>query len=170
MLLHNLTFFDCRSLRSFAFSGAAVLQPPHAGATKDATVEVTVTVTNTGKVASAVTAQVYCSYLDTPQLRVVRWAAMLCGFTKIFLAPQEQQLARVPIALSALARWDTRAAATDLLGRAVAGAYVVDAGRYGVAVGDCSGAAAAAGYAAPRPCAQQRAQFSVNRTLVFAGK
>jgi beta-glucosidase len=158
------------SYSTFSFSSLVVSALPPADAAKGHNVEASVTVANTGRVASSVTAQAYCSYLDSPRLRVVRWASMLCGFTKVFLRPGQATTAHVNITLSTLARWDPRALSTDLLGHAVAGAYVVDAGRWRVAVGDCSGAAVAAGYAAPHPCPQQRGTFEVARTLTFAGK
>ena len=143
---------------------------PGADATKEDAVGVEIDVANTGGVASAVTVQVYCSFLDAPRLRIVRFAQTLCGFTKVFVEPKQQTTAAVSVTLSSLARYDPRASSVDLLGRTVPGAYTIDAGRWAVAVGDCSGAGEAAGYASPLPCERQRAPFNISRTISFCGK
>ena len=86
-------------------------------ATQDRVVTVSVTVSNTGPtVGSAVTVQVYCSYLDSPKVRVMRYAHMLCGFTKVFLQPSSTMTATVPVSLRTLARWDPDGAAVNLKG------------------------------------------------------
>jgi hypothetical protein len=143
---------------------------PGTTATKDDSVRVSVSVANTGSVGSAVTVQVYCAYRDAPRLRLVRFAQTLCGFEKIELDKQQTKTATVAIGLSTLARYDARATSVDLVGKTVLGAYVVDEGNWTVAVGDCSGAGVAAGYASPLPCEQQRAEFQVARSISFCGK
>ena len=130
---------------------------------------VSVLVSNTGAHDSAVTVQVYCSFLDAPRVRIVRFAQTLCGFTKVFLRAGQKTEATVDVALSTLARWDSRTTSVDLLGRTVPGAYVIDAGKWSVRVGDCSGAGVATGYASPLPCDQQRAEFQLDRSISFCG-
>ena len=85
---------------------------------------------NAGSVASAVAVQVYCSFLDTAKLRVMRHERMLCGFTKVFLEAHASTIATVPVTLRTLARWDPDSPSTDLRGARVAGSYFVDAGRW----------------------------------------
>ena len=88
---------------------------------------ITATASNTGSVAGAVV--VFVSYTKKPY-GVVRWARMMCGFTKVFLKAGESREVSVEIKVSDLARWDTRERSTDLHGRAVTGAFVVDGGEY----------------------------------------
>ncbi len=79
---------------------------------------------------------------------------MLCGFTKLHLSVSEQRAVSVAVLLRDIARWDPDAAAVDLRGRTVRGAYVVDAGDWVMSVGDCSGAVAAVGLQAR--CVEQQ--------------
>ena len=158
------------SFTKFSFSAASVEPPPHDGATKDDAATVSVTVANTGAVASGVVVQVYCSYADSPRLRLLRYARTLCGFDKVFLGPGQHRIVEVPVRLRTLARWDSDMTSTDLTGKKVRGAYVVDAGEWSVAVGDCSGAGEAIGLKNAVPCAQQAARFTVAETISFNGK
>jgi beta-glucosidase len=158
------------SFTSFNFSDASV-EAPGAGASKDDTAVLSVRVRNTGGVASAVTVQAYCSYLDSPRVRVARYVRMLCAFDKVFLQPAESTVVKLPIALRTLARWDPDADGTvNLKGIPVRGAYVIDAGGYSVAVGDCSGAGAAIGLPDAHPCEQTQARFALLNTIEFNGK
>ena len=157
------------SFATFSFSDLAVKSPSR-DATKDDTAVLSVTVRNTGEVASAVTVQAYCSSHNTPRVRVMRYAQLLCAFTKVFLQPNASTTARLPVALRTLARWDPDRASRDLQGASVRGSYVVDAGSYGVAVGDCSAAGSALGLQDAVPCEQQRANMTIAKTVVFSGK
>jgi hypothetical protein len=51
-------------------------------------------VRNAGRVGSAVVVQAYCGFQDAARVRIMRYARMLCGFTKVFLAPGESTIAR----------------------------------------------------------------------------
>ena len=68
---------------------------------------------------------------------VVRWARMLCGFTKVHVEAGTTIEAVLEIEVEDLARWDPEASSTNLLGDSVRGAYVVDGGEYGMEVGQC---------------------------------
>jgi hypothetical protein len=127
-------------------------------------------VKNAGSVASAVAVQVYCSFLDTAKLRVMRHERMLCGFTKVFLEAHASTMATVSVTLRTLARWDPDSPSTDLSGARVAGSYFVDAGRWQLFVGDCSGAGSAIGLRDVVPCEQARANVTLPTTIQFNGK
>ena len=158
------------SFTTFDFADVVVVAPPHRGATKNDVATVSVKVSNTGVVASAVVVQVYCSYTDSPLLRLVRYSRVLCGFDKIFLEAKQHEVVKVPVRLRTLARWDSDTISTDLTGKVVRGAYVIDAGEWSVVVGDCSGAGEAIGLKNAIPCTQQGASFPVAETIVFNGK
>lgn len=158
------------SYTSFKFSDAAAKDPPKYNAKKDDVALVSVKVTNSGSVPGAVAVQVYCSFADSPQLRLTRYARMLCGFSKVLLKPAEEVYVKVPVALRTLARWDADKLSTDLRGETVRGTYTIDAGKYNVALGDCSGAAAAIGLKDAFPCHQQSSSFTVHSTIFFNGK
>jgi hypothetical protein len=68
---------------------------------------------------------------------VVRWARMLCGFTKQFVQAGAVVTAIVEVDVEDLSRWDPEAASTNLLGEPVRGAYVVDGGEHEIEVGQC---------------------------------
>ena len=158
------------SYTQFKFSNASIQLPPSLVLTKDSPLAVSVTVQNIGSVASAVTVQVYCSFSDTAKLRVMRHERMLCAFTKIFLEPLASTVATVSVTLRTLARWDPHAPSTDLTGASVAGTYVVDAGRWELFVGDCSGAGSAIGLRDAVPCEQASANVTLPSTIRFNGK
>lgn len=162
------------SYTTFAFSRAAATGPAtqqdDAPATKDSTASISVAVKNTGAIASAVPVQVYCSFTGSPRLRLLRYARLLCGFTKVFLNPAEEAAVTIKVALHTLARWDTDRLSTDLKGVTVRGTYVIDAGRYDVAVGDCSNAGAAIGLQDAYSCVHQNTSFAVRDTISFNGK
>jgi hypothetical protein len=65
-----------------------------APATKEQVVNLSVHVRNAGRVGSAVVVQAYCGFQDAARVRIMRYARMLCGFTKVFLAPGESTIAR----------------------------------------------------------------------------
>ena len=127
---------------------------------------------NTGNVASAVAVQAYCGYLDShrKELRIMRYARMLCAFDKVFLKPGSSATVQLAVTLRTLARYDPDGTSVDLKGKTVRGSYVVDAGRYTVAVGDCSAAGSAIGLHDAVLCAQQHANFTVAKTVEFNGK
>ena len=98
----------------------------------------------------------------------MRYTKTLCGFTKVFVEAGKSVSVVVPIALRDLARWDTDGApppGVDAGG--VSGVYVVDGGRYQVAVADCAAAASAIGLQDTFPCAQATARFSVPLSIEF---
>ena len=67
---------------------------------KDDEIKVSFTLTNTGEVAGAETAQLYVS---DPDCSVMRPVKELKGFKKIFLAPGESQTVTIPVPVSSLA-------------------------------------------------------------------
>jgi beta-glucosidase len=144
-----------------------------ASATADDSVTVTTTVENTGSVPSAVPVQAYCTFLDTPTMavRVLRFRKMLCGFTKVMAQPGEALNVSIEVSIRDLARWDPDATSPTVpnpeFGVGYSGAYVIDQGRYEVAVGDCSGAASAINLADAFKCNQSTSIFSVERTITF---
>ena len=79
---------------------------------------------------------VFVSYAKQT-LRVVRYLRMLCGFAKVLLRPGESKTLTIGCSAADLARWDPTAASTDLSGKAVRGAYVVDGGHYDFFAGTC---------------------------------
>lgn len=85
-----------------------------------ASLRVTATASNTGGVAGAVV--VFVTYTKKPH-GVVRWARMMCGFTKTHLEPGESREVSVDVKVSDLARWDTRQRSTDLDGKVVTGVF-----------------------------------------------
>ena len=70
------------------------MQDAAVATTKEQVVNLSVYVRNTGRVASAVVVQAYCGFQDIARVRIMRYARMLCGFTKVFLAPGESTNAR----------------------------------------------------------------------------
>ena len=94
----------------------------------------TVAVANTGSVDGAVT--IFATYYKQTD-GVVRWARMLCGFSKVHVAAGSTVQASVEVEVADLARWDPEEASTNLLGGAVKGAYVVDGGVHEMEVGQC---------------------------------
>jgi len=157
---------------TFSFSKAAASNAS-GRLTADSSVTVTATVANTGAVPSAVPVQVYCTYLSTPAMRArtLRFRKVLCGFTKVHLAAGAEAAVQVPIELRELARWDpltpNPVAPSAEYGSGYTGAYVVDAGLYEAAVGDCSATASAVGMRDALPCAQSSTVFSVGANVVF---
>ena len=71
------------------------------------------------------------------------------------------------VELRSLARWDADSTAMESEGARVRGAYIVDAGNYSVAVGDCSGAGSAIGLVDAVECHQQHTHFMVRENIVF---
>ena len=161
---HGLTY------TSFHFSNVSVSGALPDTATKSDTVDVTVSVTNAGRVMGKVVVQVYCGYADSSKLRLLRYARMLCGFSKVALDPGQSRTVHVPVALHSLLRWDPNGLSTDMTGERVRGAYVIDAGKWVVHVGDCSAAGSAIGLPDPTPCTQRNSSFIVPNTIVFNGK
>ena len=90
----------------------------------DLTVEVTGRVTNTGDVAGAEVVQVYVGDLNSTVARPVR---ELKGFTKVFLAPGETRQVTLTLDQRAFAFWSV-----------VTDGWVVEAGRFEIAVGSSS--------------------------------
>lgn len=85
------------SYTTFSFSNVQISgypSTPAALATKDDLIDVSVNVHNTGIVASAVVAQAYCGFQDSARVRIMRYARMLCAFTKVFLEPGASTNAR----------------------------------------------------------------------------
>jgi len=68
---------------------------------------------------------------------VVRWARMLCGFTKVHVEAGTTIEAAIEIEVEDLARWDPDASSKNLLGDSVRGAYVIDGGEHDMQVGQC---------------------------------
>ncbi len=163
---HGLTYTTFQ----FAPPEVTIASGSHAEA-----VTVTVTVHNVGAIAASVVVQAYCRYHEAPKLRVLRYAQVLCGFVKRLIRPGASVKVKVPLALRALARWDPyRPAPSSTLSSAAAesaptsrGAYIVDAGKWMVAIGDCSGAGAAIGLHNAVQCAQRNASFTLSRDWVF---
>jgi hypothetical protein len=100
----------------------------------------------------------------------MRHERMLCSFGKVFLQPAESVVVKLPVTLRTLARWDPDTPSYDLNDVKVGGSYVVDAGRWRVAVGDCSGAGSAIGLQDAVPCEQVHANFTLAKTITFNGK
>ena len=94
----------------------------------------TVTVTNTGKVAGATPIMVA---FEKKTRMVVRYLRQLAGFSKVFLTPGQTVAVVIPVRVSDLARYDSAVGAVDLDGKPVIGAYVVDPGNYTLYVGGC---------------------------------
>ena len=85
------------SYTTFRFSKARVLLSNPATSdivAKGDQLDLVVQVRNTGTVASAVVVQAYCGFRDTARVRIMRYAQMLCAFTKVFVAPGESTIAR----------------------------------------------------------------------------
>lgn len=89
------------SYTTFEFSKLRTDKPALA---RDGQLEVSVDVTNTGKVAGDAVPQLYVQHLGS---RVARPALQLAGFSRIHLAPGETKTARIPLEASQLAYWDT---------------------------------------------------------------
>ena len=83
---------------------------------------------------------------------VVRWARMLCGFTKLHVAAGEASRVGLTIAVADLARWDPDAVAESLLHTPAKGAYVVDGGAHQLWVGQCIDSGVSYGEAGARAC------------------
>ena len=92
------------------------------------------TVENTGKTDGATT--LFATYSKQTD-GVVRFAQMLCGFTKLHVAAGAKAAASVTVRIVDLARWDPEATGTNLLGGSAKGAYVVDGGEYKLSLGTC---------------------------------
>jgi beta-glucosidase len=104
--------------------------PLHISSTKldaNATVTVSVDVTNTGKVAGSQVIQLYATTPDAPADRQ-RPARRLVGLQKVTLDPGKSAQVRLSVAVPDLAFYDQ-----------AAGKFTVDTGRYGLEVGDFSG-------------------------------
>lgn len=99
---------------SFAYSDLSI-KPVGEG------VEVSFTLSNTGKVQSAEVAQVYISALDSP---VVKSDIELKGYEKVLLAPGKSERVRIVLPASAFSHYDV--ASHD---------WVQDVGRYRIGVG-----------------------------------
>jgi beta-glucosidase len=89
------------SYTTFEFSGLRTDKPALA---RDGQLEVSVDVTNTGKVAGDAVPQLYVQHLGS---KVTRPALQLAGFSRIHLAPGETKTVRVPLKAAQLAYWDT---------------------------------------------------------------
>ena len=100
----------------------------------NATLDVKVTVGNTGKRGGATPVIVTFGKLTRG---VVRYIRMIAAFTKVELRPGQSETLTIPVRLSDLARYDTEVQWHDLHGAPVRGAYVVDAGEYSLFIGDC---------------------------------
>ncbi len=114
------------SYTSFAYSDCTieVVDDGAGGASDDPVLEISATITNTGRVAGAEVVQVYVGHPDAPVPRPVH---ELRGFTKVFLEPGEVGRAHVVVTRRDLARYSTRSHA-----------WVFDPGTYEVAVGASS--------------------------------
>lgn len=123
-----------------SFSIAALTAPTNvtidsgSGSAAKAKFSVGVTVKNTGKRPGPVT--VFATYYKQTD-GVVRWARMLCGFTKLQVAAGAAVQVDIDIAVADLARWDPDTTGTDLLGKQARGTYVVDGGVHELQVGQC---------------------------------
>jgi beta-glucosidase len=71
---------------------------------RDGQLEVSVDVSNTGKVAGDAVPQLYVQHLGS---KVARPAQQLAGFSRVHLAPGETKTVRIPLKASQLAYWDT---------------------------------------------------------------
>jgi beta-glucosidase len=71
---------------------------------RDGQLEVSVDVSNTGKVAGDAVPQLYVQHLGS---KVDRPALQLAGFSRIHLAPGETKTVRIPLKAQQLAYWDT---------------------------------------------------------------
>ena len=131
---HGLSFtsFNVSSLEAPA--SVAIGASPSANDAAHATFQVSVNVSNTGQREGATT--IFATYYKQTN-GVVRWARMLCGFTKIHIAAGASTRAIVDIEVSDLARWDPEMMGTDLFGQQVRGAYVVDGGVHDMQVAQC---------------------------------
>jgi beta-glucosidase len=109
------------SYTTFAFSNLKVT-PTVTGGHPSA--QVSFTVANTGKVASAEVAQVY---VGDPSAKAERPRIELKGFRKVRLAPGEKQQVTIPLDERAFSYWD-----------AGANCWRWDAGSFVIAVGDSS--------------------------------
>ena len=94
----------------------------------------TVSVSNTGEMDGAVT--IFATYYKQTD-GVVRWARMLCGFSKMHVKAGATVDATVEVEVEDLARWDPEMESTNLHGDSVTGAYVVDGGEHEMEVGQC---------------------------------
>jgi len=88
------------SYTRFRFAGLRIDRPAMA---RDGQVDVSVAVTNSGKVAGDAVPQVYVRHLDS---RVARPALQLVGFERVHLAPGETKTVHIPVRASTLAYWD----------------------------------------------------------------
>jgi hypothetical protein len=104
------------------------------GGADKARFNVTVTVTNTGHRDGPVT--IFVTYYKQTD-GTVRWARMLCGFTKVNVRAGAAVQAIVEVEVADLARWDPDATGVDLHGNAVRGAYVVDGGVHELQADQC---------------------------------
>ncbi|WP_055589301.1 glycoside hydrolase family 3 protein [Streptacidiphilus griseoplanus] len=110
------------SYTTFAYSG---LRLSSATAAQDGTVEVSVTLTDTGSRAGTEVVQLYTRALDTryeaPRLR-------LADFRKVTLGPGESREVSFTLPMERLAHWDV-----------ATGAFTVDPGAYEILVGHSAG-------------------------------
>jgi beta-glucosidase len=111
---------------SFSYTNLTV-SPTSATSTTDPDLEVGVTVTNTGAVASDEVAQVYASYNPSASSRVEHPKKQLIGFQRVHLAPGESRRVTVKAKLSDLAIWDVSG-----------NRFFVEPGTYTVAAGRSS--------------------------------
>lgn len=109
------------SYTTFAFEGLAVNS---AGFEEDDTIEVSVTVENTGTRAGAEVVQLYVGECSPLAPRPVR---ELKAFAKIYLEPGEEQAVQFTLGWQDLAYWDT-----------TGGGWVMRSGEYDFAVGSSS--------------------------------
>lgn len=133
---HGLSFttFEISSPTVTPSNVSVSTAPPAANDAAHAKFVVGVTATNTGNRDGPVT--IFVTYYKQTD-GVVRWARMLCGFTKVLLAAGSSARTTVEVQVADLARWSPSALGTDLLGQQVSGAYVVDGGVHQLQVDQC---------------------------------
>jgi len=88
------------------------------------TVNVSVNVSNTGKLAGDEVVQVYVHAIHPPVTMPIE---SLVGFQRITLAPGETKTVSIPVKISSFRRWDEKA-----------NRYVIDSGDYELRVGSAS--------------------------------